>query len=405
MTKLSVFLCSLVFILMAFSCDREEPTPTPMSSIRSLSADETGIAASANNFAFELMTELENDFPNENYFISPFSVSTAISMVMNGADQTSQEGFIRTLGLSGMSPQVINEAYHSLVGYVYGLDPSVTINVANSNWYADQYTISASFSDDLSTYYNASLFERDFSSTRTLDELNGWVEDETNGKIKNILDGISPDDIMFLINAIYFKANWTTQFAKEDTENLPFVLPSNETVDVPMMVAEAKHWWSYDSNLKAQVIDIPYGNEIYAFTVIMPDDVSDIHELVSKINIHDLTTTLSDSVTLIRELYLPKFNIEFKTDLLETLVNLGMPVTGLDNLFEEDPPVKISKVIHQSFLEVDEKGSEAAAATVVGIELTSLPSATYVNQPFIFLIRERNSGTILFSGKLLDPTE
>ncbi|NQZ76860.1 MAG: serpin family protein, partial [Ekhidna sp.] len=116
-----------------------------------------------------------------------------------------------------------------------------------------------------------------------------------------------------------------------------------------------------------------------------------------------LNSALSDTVTYVRDLTLPKFQLEFKTDLLDILVAMGMPITGLDGLFEEELPLAISKVIHQSFLEVNEEGSEAAAATIVGIELTSAPVATRINQPFVFLIRERNSGTILFSGKLLDP--
>jgi len=169
------------------------------------------------------------------------------------------------------------------------------------------------------------------------------------------------------------------------------------------MVAKVKHWYSYDNRLNAQVIEIPYGNENYAFTIIMPDNVSEINNLVSKINVQGLNDVLVDSVTLNRDLYLPKFQLDFKKDLLSILTEMGMPIRGLDNLFEETLPLEISQVIHQSFLEVNEEGSEAAAATVIGIELTSLPASTYVNQPFIFLIRERNSGTILFSGKLLDP--
>ena len=135
----------------------------------------------------------------------------------------------------------------------------------------------------------------------------------------------------------------------------------------------------------------------------MPDDPSDVDGLVSRINASSLNSVLSDSVTQVRDLYLPKFQLEFKADLIDVLVEMGMPLRGLDNLFEESVPLQISKVIHQSFLEVNEEGSEAAAATVVGVELTMAPPATRVNQPFIFFIRERNSGAILFSGKLLDP--
>lgn len=396
------FVISFVLIMVFSSCsDESTEIPTPIT--RELSVNEAEIASSVNNFTFDLMTEIEGESPNENYFISSFSISTALSMVMNGASESVQEEFIQTLGLNGMSPETINESYKSLIEYVYNLDPSVTLNVANSNWYTNEYMIQSDFANTLETYYDAEIFEKDFSNPATLESLNGWVENETNGKIKNILSAISPEDVMFLINAIYFKADWTNQFDPNETTDSPFLLANNQSVNVPTMVAEVKHWRSYHNTLKAQVIEIPYGNENYAFTVIMPDEVSEIDDLVANIDVNSLNSVLADSTTLVRDLYLPKFQLDFKADLLGPLVDMGMPLTGLDNLFEEDLPLAISKVIHQSFLEVNEEGSEAAAATVVGVELTSVPASTHINQPFVFLIRDRNSGTILFSGKLLDP--
>ncbi|MEM9337180.1 MAG: serpin family protein [Bacteroidota bacterium] len=404
MYRISVVLSSILLIVVTLSCKNDDETlelPEPVAI--TLDADEATVVASANNFTFDLMAAIEKEKPNENFFISSFSIHSVLSMVMNGASEDAQEGFIETLGLSGMSVDSINTSYQSLTEAIYSLDPSITLNIANSNWYSDEYTIDDGFADVLTTYYDSELFERDFGSKTTLDDLNGWVETETNGKIKNILDQISPDEAMFLINAIYFKANWTTQFDKDATTNFPFILTNGQSVDVPMMVSEVKHWWAYDNTLNAQVIEIPYGNENYALTILLPDDASEINNLTAKIEIDELNGTLADSTTFVRDLYLPKFQLDFKTDLLDALVSMGMPLNELTNLFEETVPLKISQVIHQSFLEVNEEGSEAAAATVVGIEVTSLPASTIVNQPFVFLIRERNSGTILFSGKLLDP--
>lgn len=404
MYQKNFLISSLILLVLASSCQNDENVALPDPITRALSINEAEITASANNFTFDLMTEIEKEIPNENYFISSFSINTALSMVMNGATGASQEGFIETLGLSGMSADAVNESYQSLITYIYNRDPSISLNVANSNWYSDQYVINSDFADILTTSYQAEIFGRDFGNSATLDAVNGWVEDETKGKIKNILESISPDEVMFLINAIYFKASWTNQFDSKRTTDLPFALTDGQSVNVPTMVGKIKHWSSYDHTLKAQVIEIPYGNENYAFTIIMPDDVSEINHLVSKIDVNDLENVLADSITLVRDLYLPKFQLEFKADLKDALVNMGMPISGLNNLFEEKLRLAISKVIHQSFLEVNEEGSEAAAVTVIGIEVTSAPASTYVNRPFVFLIRERNSGTILFSGKLLDPS-
>ena len=403
MYRCNFYFLALILLIISSCSDDNMPSPAPATEVRDLTSGESKIVGSANNFTFDLMEQIEEAYPDDNYFISSFSISTALSMVMNGASEESQQGFIETLGLGGTSPEEINEAYKSLANYIYALDPTVTLNIANSNWYSEDFTISSNFDSTLSAFYDAELFEKDFDDAETLTGLNRWVEEETNGKIKNILNEISPDDVMFLINAIYFKAIWTNQFDPNTTASLPFVLNQGQAVDVPTMVAEVKHWWSYDNELKSQFIEIPYGNESYAFTIIMPDDPEDVDGLVSRLDVDRLKDVLVDSITLTRELYLPKFQLDFKADLVDLLVEMGMPLRGLDNLFEEELPLAISKVIHQSFLEVNEEGSEAAAATVVGIELTSAPAATLINQPFIFLIRERNSGTILFSGKLLDP--
>ncbi|NQZ79197.1 MAG: hypothetical protein HRT61_24215, partial [Ekhidna sp.] len=226
--------------LLTACSDQNVQLPAPV--IREFSANESEVASSANNFTFDLMSQIEQEFPSENYFISSFSISTALSMVMNGASENSQDGFIETLNLDGMSPAEINEAYKSLTEYIYSLDPSVTLNVANSNWYSQEFTIQGDFSTTLQNFYAADIFERDFADPATLTALNGWVENETQGKIKDILPNINPNDVMFLINAIYFKAAWTNPFDANETTDMPFNLADNQTVNVPTMSGEVKHW-------------------------------------------------------------------------------------------------------------------------------------------------------------------
>ena len=397
-----LFIASMLFS----SCD-DSDTPDEIISepnVRALSSGETEVSLGAGNFAFDLMAEIEAGAPNENFFISSFSVSAALSMVTNGASEEAQVDFIHTLGLEGMSIEAINASYQTLTEYIYGLDPRVILNIANSNWYYNRYTINPDFENTLTAYYDAEIFAKDFQAASTLDEINGWVEEETNGKIKDILSEVKPEDVMFLINAIYFKAKWTNPFDEETTTDMPFTLSDGGVVEVPTMKGEIKHWMAYWNDINASVIEIPYGNENYGLTIVMPNDPNAIEGLIAQIKMEELNAVLADSVTQVRELYLPKISLDFKKDLKENLMNMGMPITSLDNLFEETLPLEIGKVIHQSFLEINEEGTEAAAATVIGIEVTSLPAATHVDRPFLFFIRERNSGTILFSGKLVDPS-
>lgn len=396
---LSLFL-GIIFVSCADSNDPEiimEPT------VRALTSGEAEVSNAAGNFAFDLMTQIESGAPNENFFISSFSVSAALSMVANGANDEAQDAFIGTLRLEGASIEEVNAAYQTLTEYIYGLDPRVELNVANSNWYTNNYTINPDFENTLVEYYDAEVFAKDFDAPATLNEINGWVEEETNGKIKDILSEIKPDDVMFLINAIYFKAPWTNPFDESVTRDMPFTLVDGGSVSVPTMAGEIKHWKTYWNEINAFVIEVPYGNENYGLTFIMPNDPGNINGLIAQISASQLNTVLSSAGESIHELQMPKINLDFKKDLLADLVEMGMPIRSLDYLFVESLPLQIDRVIHQSFLEINEEGTEAAAATVVAIEETSAPAATQLNQPFLFFIRERNSGTILFSGKMLDP--
>ncbi len=398
----------LVWIaLLISSCDEADNSPIsiqPSASVRALSAEEAEVSSGAGNFALDLMEEIEKAEPNTNFFISSFSVSTAVSMVMNGASKEAKEEFIQTLQLEGMSAEKVNEAYQSLTKYIYALDSKVILNIANSNWYHNDYTIQSNFKSTLSTYYDAEIFDADFRDETTLKSINGWVEENTNGKIKDILESIRPREVMFLINAIYFKAEWATKFKEESTRELPFTLADGSSIEVPTMTGEIKHWIAYWNKLNATVVEIPYGNENYGLTIIMPDNPATLEGMVAQIDMGAFSEVMKDTTVQTRQLFLPKITLDFKKDLKDILVDMGMPLMGLSNLFEETVPLEISKVIHQSFLEINEEGTEAAAATAIGVMYTSIPATTQINKPFLFFIRERNSNTILFSGKLVDPS-
>lgn len=399
----------LTLIVLLTSCTKDQaPEPSNVPDLRSISAEEQQVIASSNQFSLDLFARINNLHLNENVFISPFSISTALSMTLNGAEDETLNGMKKTLFLEGLSEEEINTSYRDLVAFLLQLDQNVNLEVANSNWYRDNLTIHPDFESVLLDYYDAEVKAADFSDPATLNLINGWIEDNTNGKIKEMLDKIPSNAIMYLINAIYFKADWKYQFDAGETETRNFYLMDGSAVTVPTMYSEGVEIL-YAVNEEVQLIDIPYGNGQFSFTILFPTENHTVNELAESLSSDDLNTLLMDTSSIAVELYLPKFKLEFKQLLNDVLIEMGMgrAFDGADfgRLFEDHTGAAISRVIHQSFLEVNEEGSEAAAATIVEIVETSggPPSAIHIDRPFLFFIREKHSQTILFSGKLIDP--
>jgi serpin B len=210
---------------------------------------------------------------------------------------------------------------------------------------------------------------------------------------------------MFLINAIYFKSNWSYQFDKDKTHTADFTKLDGSTTNVDMMFAKGVSLSTYH-NEDVRLVDIPYGNGQFRMTILIPGQNVSIPDFVEGLSEATLANWLEQSDTLTCELELPKFKMTWKDDLKSCLSNMGMQMYDFPYFFNEPLSLAVSKVIHQSFIEVSEEGAEAAAVTVIGIELTSIGSKPFritIDQPFLFLIREKHSGVVLFMGQLIDP--
>ena len=380
--------------------------------LRAITANEEMIIASANNFAFDIFARVNNVESNKNLFISPLSISTALSMTANGAVGETKDGIKKTLHQEDLTDEEINEAYKTLVEYITQLDPKLIINMANSNCYKQEYHIEDKFRNILHDFYNAEVNAADFNDPGTKDIINGWIEEKTNGKIKDMIDEIPSNVVMYLINAIYLKATWQYQFDKERTEKMDFTLTNGSKILTDMMFSEGVKVSIYsDHNL--QYIELPYGNGQFVFSILLPEDPKKLDEIINTLEIQQFNSFIDNADTSTVQVYLPKFKIEYKMLLNTVLTAMGMEQSfggnaDFSDLFVEDLDLAISRVIHQSFLEVDEEGTEAAAATVVEIRELSAgpdekPSVIQIDQPFAFFIREKHSSTILFSGKLIDP--
>ncbi|WP_276499827.1 serpin family protein [Pontibacter litorisediminis] len=392
---------------MLFSGCQQDEIMDNSPSLRELTVQEQKTVESSNDFAFRSFAQLSEDEGAENVFISPLSISIALTMAYNGADGTTKEAMRKTLGFEPATDEEINQSFKSLTELLKGIDRKVIFTSANSLWYRKDLQLQAPFLKANQTYFDATVQGLDFSAPAAKDQINNWVEQKTNGKIKSIVEEITPRHVLFLINAIYFKGTWAYQFDKKLTQPGQFFLEDGSTVTHDFMTLKEGKYLYYQDQTK-EVLDLPYGNKQYSMTLMVPKAGHNVQEVVQELNEASLSSWLSAADTSKLELHMPKFKLEYEKELNELLEQLGMGIAfsedaNLSRMVEGMGNLAISEVKHKTFVEVNEEGTEAAAATSVGIVVTSLPPSIRINRPFVFLIRERSSNAILFIGKLMQP--
>jgi serine protease inhibitor len=385
---------------------------------RALTADERALISAGNTFAFELLRQVpleHRDSPN--VFLSPLSASMALGMAMNGAAGETWSQMRDALGFAGLDEPAINRAYHDLIGLLRGLDPKVEFGLANSVWARQGETFYADFLDRTRTYFDAHVESLDFEDPASLDVMNGWVEDRTNGRIEDLIDEIDPDAIMYLINAVYFNGDWVYEFDEEATRPRKFTRGDGSRVDADMMGMEADLRYFFDN--QAQVVELPYGGRAFTAIAALPGEGRTIADLVAGLDAGTWAgwmARLDAAEPMAAAVVLPKLELHYDRLLNEDLQALGMTdafdgyradfsrMTEIRRLGE----VLISRVQQKSFLKVDERGTEAAAATFVEmvrvISVGPTIPAFVFDRPFLFAIREQLTGTVVFIGVIGDPT-
>lgn len=409
MPRLQKTLAAATLLLTACSNPGEPPlTRLP----RELSQVEQQLVDADNDFAFRLLrATLESDPAAVNHFISPLSVSVALGMTLNGAAGATADSMRAALGFGSLAMGDINAGYRGLIDLLATLDRSVTWELANSVWYRDDYTFRESFLDATRTHFDADTRALDFAAPTAGPTINQWVRDRTHDRITSIVpDQLPADAIMYLINAIYFKGTWTTAFERARTQSAPFTTASGATVQVPMMASSgempARSGWVGGMT----VLELPYAREAFAMTIVMPDlgvSIDSVARHLTREQWAQWLAGLSSGEILVN---LPRFTISYGTRLNTALESLGMGVAfcerGEFDFSNMDPSGRacIFDVRHKTFVLVDEAGTEAAAVTSVGMGVTSVPVPVRVDRPFIFAIRERLSGTVLFLGVVRNPS-
>jgi len=377
---------------------------------RSLSASESDLVEAENRFAFKLFGEINRLEGDTNIFISPLSVAMALGMTLNGADGATEQGMIETLELQGLSREDVNEAYRTLIDLLGDLDPNVEFLLANSIWHAQGRTPAQSFLEVNQQYFDAEIASLNFSDPTSAQTINDWVYANTNGKIEEIIEnGIPASVILYLINAVYFKGDWTYQFDPARTAEQQFRLTDGSTTAVPMMSYEGEVELRSKWQNGVLLAELPYSNDAYCMTILLPDLPDGVDSLVNNLTAESWarwTVGLDTSEMMVS---LPRFTLEYELALNDALKALGMEEAfnaGQADFTRMYPGggVWIDTVLHKTFVEVNEEGTEAAAVTSVSMRELSAPTSLIVDRPFVFLIRERFSGTILFLGKIMDPS-
>lgn len=370
---------------------------------RQLSVAEQKLIAGNNAFAFDLLKTLNAQQRQENVFVSPISASMALGMTLNGADGTTFDAMRRALRLENASRDEINAGYKSLIALLRGLDNSVDFRIANSIWYSKTFPFKSSFMTEAQSSFDAVVKPVDFEDKpAVLSAINGWVNDATNKKIPKIISDIDPDEIMFLINAMYFKGSWTNQFEKSKTTDAPFRLLDGSTATVPMMMRTGTVKAGFTNDYT--IVDLPYGNTAFTMTIVLPREGLDVNTVAETLTQEKWSALDQSTHEGERPLFLPRFKLSWERKLRDDLTAMGMGIAFTDaaNFSRaSDAGIELSRVIQKTFVDVNEEGTEAAAATIVGAVPTSAPSPVRIDRPFIFAIRERLSGTILFMGKVV----
>ena len=375
--------------------------------------DYQKIVESNNKLGFNLVTKVD---PNEqnNIFISPTSLMMALSMAYNGADGKTKEEIARALQVEGISIDDLNKANASLVTNLYKDTNQVTINVANSIWLNKDFHFQETFTQNNHDYYNANIQEIDIFDRQSVKLINDWVKEATNDKIDKIVKEPLDENILaFLINAIYFKGQWTYAFDKNKTEVGSFHLPDGTTKDVSLMNLQEDLLY-FDTGY-FQAVKLPYGNGEMSMNIFLPNENTTLKQLIEMLTIEDWNKWMTAFSEKEGTIILPKFKLTYETSLNHALMELGMKEAfdenhaNFSNMIKEDEQIYISHVKQKTFIEVNEEGTEAAATTSVELKNTSAPvdGPFYmeVNRPFLFTINDEDTDTIVFMGSISNPQD
>lgn len=396
------------------SCKKEmDKAPEEKKSVY-LTENQKKLILSSNSFGFDLFGKVNEISGNDkNLMVSPLSLSMALGMTRNGAANKTLTDMTNTLGFGGQSENEINESYKYIIKTFSSLDPKVRLQIANSIWYRNDFTVEQSFPDVNKLYFDASVTSLDFSAPDAVTIINSWVNEKTNELIPEILDVIPAGAMMYLVNAVYFKGQWKYRFDAKQTEQKPFTLQDGSVIQAPAMRQRAAFNYLRVGGFEA--IDLPYSQGNYMMTVLLPEYGKRVSDVIVQLTQENWNLWSKQYVEKDIQVQLPKFKYAYQEKNMESILTaLGMgvafdPYQADFTRINSRGGLYISRVLHKSFIETNEEGTEASGVTAVEISNTAInvDELYYftINRPFVYFIQEKATGTILFIGTVMNPIE
>jgi serpin B len=419
--KTTVYWCFTLFLLLLSSTGCNESIPVSGNAKEEqtegdpeektvyevkLTEVEKQIAGRTNVFAFDLLhtVAINNETSGQNVFLSPMSAALALAMLNNGAAGQTREEIHQVLGYEDVSTEDVNAYFRKMISAMQEADPQVAFESAASIWIDNAFPVLNAFVETNAGYYDAEIRNVNMSDAATTDLVNAWCAEKTKGTIPRLLNQ-PPGGILALINALYFKGVWTIPFGKEDTKEEVFSNQDGSASLLPTM--NKKDWFNYHKADRFRLLDLPYGNESFSMTLMLPDEGVSLDDVIEELDAEKWESYVIQLSGCELPVKLPRFRLEYERELLDDLKAMGLRLEEPDfSLIHSTAALAVSRILQKTFVDVGEEGTEAAGVTVLFLSGSTLeenvdvpePPSFYVDRPFLFFIREKTTGAIFFSG-------
>ena len=405
-------LLSGLVAISLFSCQKSRPDTDPweIEKIKveavplSLTKAQEAFIQQNNTFATRLLTLIQAQEGAKSFFFSPFSIAMDLTMLLAGSDGDGFKELAAVLGY-GDNLALVNDYSKQMIEKAPTWDASVQFSLANAFLGNAKYPLKTGYQDLLKNNYQAAFALMDFSQKQdVLDYINGWCKEKTNGLIPSILDNVNPDAVLFLLNAIYFKAKWNAPFDKSETKTSSFIKDTGNTVSLPMMHQVGLKNYAIGKEWKA--LRLPFGNGAFELQLLLPNEGTTVFELTGTVQKVGWNYFFSQTYGVQVDVKIPRFETTYsEADFAQYIKELGVSGIFKGDCFSaiSDEKIYVSQIIHRARIRIDEEGTEATGATVIGMDGATGPDqkpvAFHCNHPFLYAIVENKTGAIFFLGK------